>query len=49
MLCFCIALGSFALGMFSAFFLYGWFEAQSDPYTGIPWAPDWEPSPYRFP
>jgi len=49
MLCLCIALGAYGLGMFSAFFLYGWFEAQSDPYTGIVWSQEWPASPYHFP
>jgi hypothetical protein len=33
----CIALGAWALGVFCAFFAYGWFEAQDDPYANIPW------------
>ena len=37
MTCFCIALSAWALGIFTAFFLYGWFEHTSDPYANIPW------------
>jgi hypothetical protein len=38
----CIALGAWALGVFTAFFLYGWLEGQSDPYANIPWRRDLE-------
>ena len=38
MTCLCIALGAWSLGLFTAFFLYGWFEHTSDAYAGIPWS-----------
>jgi hypothetical protein len=33
----CIGLMCWALGMWTAFFLYGWFEGQSDSRANIPW------------
>lgn len=35
--CVCIAIGSWALGLFTAFFLYGWLDERSDRYANIPW------------
>ena len=37
MLCICIALGAYALGLFTACFLYGWFENSMDKYAAIAW------------
>lgn len=34
---FCCSLMSFGVGVFTAFWWYGWFEAQSDRYAGIIW------------
>jgi hypothetical protein len=49
MLCPCIALGSFSLGLFTALFLLGWFEERSDRYDRIVWKAEWPKSPYLFP
>ena len=39
MSCFCIALGAYALGLFTACFLVGWNEHMWDRYAGIAWRP----------
>ena len=48
MCCFCIGLGSFALGLFVGLFLIAWELERSTPKVMV-WAREWPASPYKFP
>jgi hypothetical protein len=39
-MCFCVGLGCYSLGLFTALFLIAWDDERQDTRAGIPWSKD---------